>query len=80
MARLELKQMREELAEAIEKRKLKPPPAPWWSVGRDQAEAMLAELRGWVETFLGRHYPGYACPAGALLVAAHGGGVGAVAR
>ena len=60
MARLELKQMREELAEAIEKRKLKPPPAPWWSVDRDQAEAMLAELREWADGFLGRHYPGYA--------------------
>jgi regulator of replication initiation timing len=60
MARLELKQMREELAEAIDKRKIKPPPAPWWLVEREQAEPMLAGLRGWFDGFLARHYPGYA--------------------
>ena len=28
---MEVKRLRGELAEAIEKRRLKPPPAPWWS-------------------------------------------------
>lgn len=60
LLRVEVKRQSEELAEAIEKRKLKPPPAPWWSAGRDQAEAQLAELRGWVDGFFRRHYPGYA--------------------
>lgn len=60
MLRVEVKQLREELAEAIEKRKLKPPPAPWWCVSRAEGEAMLAGLREWVETFLRPHYPGYA--------------------
>ena len=56
---VEVKQLREELAEAVEKRKLKPPPAPWWCVDREQGEAMLAELREWVETFLRPHYADY---------------------
>ena len=56
---VEVKQLRGELAEAIEKRRLKPPPAPWWLVGPEQAQAMLAELREWVETFLRPHYPDY---------------------
>jgi hypothetical protein len=60
LALSQVKQVREELAEAIEKRKLKPPPAPWWLVDRDQAEAMLADLRGWFDGFLARQYPGYA--------------------
>jgi regulator of replication initiation timing len=59
MLLLEVKHLREELAEAIEKRKLKPPPAPWWRVDREQGEAMLAELREWVETFLRPNYPDY---------------------
>lgn len=60
LALSQAKQMREELNEAIEKRKLKPPPAPWWLVGRDQAAAMLTDLRGWFDGFLARQYPGYA--------------------
>ena len=59
MLRLQVKQSREQLEEAIEKRRLKPPPAPWWSVGRDEGQAMLAGLREWVETFLRPHYPDY---------------------
>jgi hypothetical protein len=59
MFRLQVKQLRERLEEAIEQRLLKPPPAPWWGVGQDQGEAMLADLRGWVDGFLARHYPGY---------------------
>jgi hypothetical protein len=59
MLRLEVKHLREELAEAIVKRQLKPPPAPWWDIDAGQAEVMLADLRGWVDGFLARHYPGY---------------------
>jgi len=59
MLRLEVKHLRAELAEAIESRKLKPPPAPWWGVSQEQGEAMLAGLRGWVDGWLVRHYPGY---------------------
>ena len=56
---VEVKRLRGELAEAIEKRQLKPPPAPWWGVDQEQGEAMLAELRGWVGRLaLARHYPG----------------------
>jgi hypothetical protein len=55
----DVRQLREELAEAIEKRKLKPPPAPWWCVGEAEGRAMLAGLTGWVDGFARRHYPGY---------------------
>jgi len=56
---VEVKHLREELAESIEKRRLKPPPAPWWHVGREEREAMLAGLREWVEAFLRPNYPEY---------------------
>jgi hypothetical protein len=59
MFRLEVKQLRTELAAAIEKSRLKPPPAPWWLVSQADAEAMLAELREWVDTFLRPHYADY---------------------
>jgi hypothetical protein len=59
MFRLEVKQLREELAKAASKHQLKPPPAPWWCVDQAAGEVMLADLRKWVETFLQRHYPGY---------------------
>ncbi len=59
MLRLEVKQLREQLAEAIGKRKLAPPPAPWWVVSEAEGRAMLAGLREWVEGFARRHYPGY---------------------
>lgn len=55
-----VKQMREELADAIEKRRLKPPPAPWWRVDKEQGTEMLVDLREWVDGFLAPHYPGYA--------------------
>jgi hypothetical protein len=55
----EVKRLREQLEEALDKHQLARPPAPWWCVGQDQGAAMLAELREWVETFLRRHYPGY---------------------
>jgi hypothetical protein len=57
---LEVKRLRERLDEAVDKHQLKPPPAPWWCVGADEGRAMLADLSGWVETFLRRHYPDYA--------------------
>jgi len=60
MLRLEVKQQGSRLEEAIEKRRLKPPFAPWWEVDREQGTEMLAGLRGWIEGFLARHYPGYA--------------------
>ena len=59
MLRLDVKHLREELAEATEKRRLKPPPAPWWCVSRAEGEAMLAGLREWVDAFLRPHYPDY---------------------
>ena len=59
MLRLEVKQLGDRLTEAIGKRKLAPPPAPWWGVSRAEGEAMLAGLREWVETFLRPHYPDY---------------------
>jgi len=59
MLLVEVKRLRGELAEAVEKRQLKPPPAPWWGVSQEQGEAMLADLRRWVGTWLARHYPGY---------------------
>jgi hypothetical protein len=59
MLRLQVKQVREELAEAVDRNKLKPPPAPWWRVSEAEGRAMLAELRGWVDEFLRPHYPDY---------------------
>jgi regulator of replication initiation timing len=59
MFRLEVKQLREDLAEAVDKHQLKPPPAPWWCVGEAEGRAMLAELHEWVDGFARRHYPGY---------------------
>jgi len=59
MYRLEIKQLRERLAEAIGSRKLKPPPAPWWVVDEATGRELLAALRGWVDQFLRKHYPGY---------------------
>ena len=56
---LEVKRLRGELAEAIEARKLRPPPAPWWCVGEAEGRAMLAELSEWVDTFLRPHYADY---------------------
>lgn len=55
----EVKKLRERLAEALDKRQLAPPPAPYWRVGEAEGKVMLAELREWVETFLRRHYSGY---------------------
>lgn len=60
MLLLEVKHLRERLDEAVAKRQLAPPPAPWWVVDEAEGRAMLTELRKWVETFLRRHYPGYA--------------------
>lgn len=56
---LDIKHLRERLDEAVDKHQLKPPPAPWWCVGADEGQAMLAELREWVDGFARRHYPGH---------------------
>src|SRR5258708_31965693 len=59
MLRLQVKQFREELAEAVARNRLKPPPAPWWCVGADEGRKMLAELGEWVDSFLRPHYADY---------------------
>jgi hypothetical protein len=59
LLRLEVKHLREDLAEAAEKNRLKPPPAPWWRVSEAEGRAMLAGLRAWVDEFLRPHYPDY---------------------
>ena len=56
---LEVKQLRERLDEAIGKRQLAPPPAPWWVVDKATGAELLAALREWVDQFLRRQYPGY---------------------
>jgi hypothetical protein len=55
----EVKRLRECLDEALDKRRLAPPPAPWWCVGEAEGKAMLGELAEWVDGFARRHYPGY---------------------
>jgi hypothetical protein len=55
----EVKRLRERLDEAVAKRQLAPPPAPWWCVPEAEGKAMLAELAEWVDTFLRRHYEDY---------------------
>lgn len=59
MLRLEIKKQKERLARAIGERKLKPPPAPWWEFGTDEARAMMAELHEWVETWLRPNFADY---------------------
>ena len=59
VALTKVKHLAARLDEAIEKHRLKPPPAPWWVVTEAEGRAMLADLRGWVDGFARRHYPGY---------------------
>ena len=59
MLRLDVKGLREALAEATEKHRLKPPPAPWWIVDDAEAREMFTALHAWVERFLRPQYPGY---------------------
>ena len=59
VALTKVKHLAGRLDEAIEKHRLKPPPAPWWAVSEAEGRAMLADLRGWVDGFARRHYPGY---------------------
>jgi regulator of replication initiation timing len=59
MLRLEVKQQKERLDKAIAARQLKPPPAPWWEFGTDEARAMMAELHQWVEAWLRPNFAGY---------------------
>jgi hypothetical protein len=56
---VEVKQQKERLDEAVAKNRLKPPRAPWWCVTQAEGQAMLTELREWVDGFARRHYPGY---------------------
>ena len=52
MLLLEVKHLRERLDEAVAKRQLAPPPAPWWVVGEAEGRAMLAGAAPeWVEEF-----------------------------
>jgi hypothetical protein len=59
MLRLEIKRLTEQLTEALDKKKLAPPPAPWWCVDAAEGQKMLAGLRRWVEGFARIHYPAY---------------------
>lgn len=59
MLRLEVKQLREDLAEAVGKRRLEPPPAPWLLGGEAETRALLESLRAWVEQFLRPNYADY---------------------
>jgi len=56
---LEVKHLAEKLNEALDKRRLAPPPAPWWCVPSAEGQKMLGELRRWVEEFARKHYPDY---------------------
>jgi hypothetical protein len=55
----EVKKLRQTLGDAVDKHQLAPPPAPYWLVDKAEAQAMLAELREWVDTFLRQHYAAY---------------------
>jgi hypothetical protein len=57
----EVRKLSVTLDEALEKRRLNPPPAPYWRGLEDtEQRKRLAELRSWVEDFLRVHYPDYA--------------------
>jgi hypothetical protein len=56
---VKVKQLAERLNEALAKRRLAPPPAPWWGADETETRSMLAELRHWVENFAKKHYPAY---------------------
>jgi len=54
---IQVKRLAERLNDALAKRQLAPPPAPWWCVSEAEVQSMLAELRHWVENFARKHYP-----------------------
>ena len=56
---VQVKRLAERLNDALAKRQLAPPPAPWWRVSEAEFQSMLAELRHWVESFARKHYPAY---------------------
>ena len=56
---VKVKQLAERLNDALAKRRLAPPPAPWWGTDENETRSMLAELRHWVENFAKKHYPAY---------------------
>ena len=74
---LEVKRLTERLNDALAKRQLAPPPAPWWCADENEIRSMLAELRHWVEDFARKHYPAYMARLRALLAESSRGGVGA---
>ena len=59
MLRLEVKKQKERLAKAIGDRQLKPSPAPWLEFGTPETQALLAELREWVEGWLRPNFGSY---------------------
>ena len=59
LALVKVKDLTAQLNEAIEKHRLKPPPAPWWIVDDAAAREMFTALHAWVERFLRPQYPGY---------------------
>jgi hypothetical protein len=59
MLRLEVKRLAQRLDGALDKRRLAPPPAPWWCVSEAEGRKLLAELRSWVDEFARKHYPAY---------------------
>jgi|tagenome__1003787_1003787.scaffolds.fasta_scaffold20986276_2 regulator of replication initiation timing len=59
MLRLDVKHQKERLDKAIAAQQLKPPPAPWWEFGSDEARAMMAELHEWVEAWLRPNFADY---------------------
>jgi hypothetical protein len=69
--RAEFKKLREQVADlatalagAMERGKLKNPPAPRWDdLDRSEAAAQFADLRGWVDGVLRVQYPEYPLPA-----------------
>lgn len=59
MLRLEVKQLRRQLAEASGKRQQAEAPAPWWCVSPEEYRAMHADLAKWVDGFLVPQYGEY---------------------
>jgi hypothetical protein len=54
---VQVKRLADRLNDALAKRQLAPPPAPWWCVSEAERRSMLAELCHWVDDFARAHYP-----------------------
>ena len=60
LIRLEIKKLGEKIDEALARRQIEDPPAPFWrGLDREAHADQLAELRDFVEGFLRVEYPGY---------------------